>query len=76
MATRAEEFRKVKSQICDAVSRIFGDFTSDFVVVKDKSEEEVRQYLQDELASNHLSPANVDKYVYIAELFGDTIIKR
>lgn len=74
--SRAEEFRMVKSQVCKAASTIFGDFTSDFIVVKDKSENEVRQYLQDELNNNHLSPANVDKYVFIAELFGDTIIKR
>lgn len=74
--TRAEEFRKTKMQICNTASEIFGDFKSDFIVVKDKSENEVRQYLQDELESHHLSPANVDKYVFIAELFGDTIIKR
>ena len=73
--TRAEEFRKTKKQICDSASKIFGDFNSDFIVVKNKSEDEVRQYLQDELQSHHLSPS-VDKYVFIAELFGDTIIKR
>lgn len=76
--TRAEEFRKIKNQVCTAATEIFGDFKSDFIVVKDKSETEVRQYLQDTLESHHLSPAthNVDKYVFIAELFGDTIIKR
>lgn len=75
MATRAEIYRKNKKSVCDVVESIFGKFNSDFISVKNRNEEEVRSYLKNGTESKGLDVA-IDKYLYIAEVGSDVIIKR
>ena len=75
MPTRAELFRKHKAEVCAVAESIFGNFDSDFITIKNRNEEEVRSYLENGLKSAGLN-LNTDKYVYIAEVCGDVIIKR
>lgn len=70
------DYSSTKDRICDAIESVFNKFDNDFINVKGKGEREVRQYINDTLYDEGIMNINIDNYVYIFEVNGDTIIKR
>lgn len=72
---KSNNSRDKHEEVCQVIEDIFTPFNGEFIGVKDKSESEVRKYINDALEQHGLKNINLDYYVYIAETNGTTIIK-
>ncbi len=71
-----KSFDDMHDEICHIIEDIFTPFNGEFIGVKDKSESEVRRYINDAMERHNIKNVDIDRYVYIAEANGVTIIKK
>lgn len=74
---KKSSFSKNKKAVCDVCERLFTPFNGDFISVQGKTCNEVSTLLS--YACNddpNLKNVDVDKYVYVVEVNGTTMIKR
>lgn len=69
------EYSKMRKDVCSAVTELYGDFKRDYILAKNVTEKEVHDTISQKLPS--LSDYNdVERYIFISGMNGNTIIKR
>ena len=69
------EYAEKHNAVCKAVTDLYGDFKRDFVLASDSSEKDVRNQICERL-SNSVNCNDVERYIFVSEINGSTIIKK
>lgn len=69
------EYAEKHNEVCKAVTDLYGDFKRDFILASDSSEKDVRNQICERL-SNSVNCNDVERYIFVSEINGSTIIKK